>query len=338
VTLINISLSTNSKKWLSRIVQVSILVLLFWQLSSVGWVEVYKSLPTNPLFYILQILLYLALPISELFIYKKSWDFKIRNGFPVFVFKKIYNSDVITYSGEIYLYYWAKSKLFHPHKHIASVIRDNNILSTISSTIIAIVLIGIFLSVGHITIHQIIGAEGRFWFPWILLIVIIISIIAWRYRRYWFSMSRKEAGYIFSVHTLRLLIVHTLELIQWIVAIPHIALGNWFSLMAAKIATSRIPLLPNKDLLFLSIVIGLSGAFGIPRAELASMLLVSSVLNKVFNVVFFSWFTVWMKNESMPTDQELLDSKMDYSQAIGEDLPNQMDLVDHQLNTEEGSK
>lgn len=318
MSAISISLSPKTKKWLSRIVQSSILVLLFWQLSSVGWIEVYNSLPTNPLFYILQVLLYFALPVSELFIYKKSWDFKIKNGFPVFVYKKIYNSDVITYSGEIYLYYWAKSKLSHPYKYIASVIRDNNILSTLSSTIIAIILIGIFLSVGHITIHQIIGSEGRFWFPWILLVLFIVTIFAWRYRRYWFSMSRKEAAYILSVHTVRLLVVHALELLQWIIAIPQIALGNWLSLMAAKIATSRIPLLPNKDLLFLSIVIGLSGAFGIPRAELASMLLVSSVLNKVFNLVFFSWFTIKMKNESMPTDQDLIDTKMDFNEAIGE--------------------
>ncbi len=313
------TLSPKLKKWLFRLVQFLILALLFWQLSSVGWVEVFKNLPTNPIFYLLQILIYFALPISELFIYRKSLDFSLSKGFPVFVQKKIYNSDVITYSGEVYLYYWAKTLQSRPTKYIASVIRDNNILSTLSSTVIAIILIGIFLSVGHISINQIIGSEQRFWAPWIIFVLAIVIIIAWRYRRFWFSMSRGEAAYILLIHTLRLLAVHALELMQWLVAIPQVAFGNWLSLMAAKIATSRIPLLPNKDLLFLSIVIGLSGTFGIPKAELASMLLVSSVLNKMFNLLFFAWFTISRRKDTLPTDQELIDSNIDFNEAIDAD-------------------
>lgn len=284
-------LSATRKKWLNRAVQVGIVGLLIYQLTQVGWVEVLRSLPTNPLFYILQVAIYMALPISELFIYKKPWNFKIAEGLPVFIYKKIYNSDVITYSGEVYLYYWAKKQFNRTRKEIIAVIRDNNILSTVSSTMIAILLIGVFLTFGHIGFNDIIGQEGRSWLPWILLIVVILAVVAWQYRKLWFSLSRREAFYILSVHTMRLLAVHALELLQWVVAIPTVAMTNWFSLMAAKIATSRIPLLPNKDLIFVSIVIGLSGSFGIPQAELASMLLVSSVLNKVFNFGFFTWLS-----------------------------------------------
>jgi hypothetical protein len=86
--------------------------------------------------------------------------------------------------------------------------------------------------------------------------------------------------------------------------------------MAAKIATSRIPLLPNKDLIFVSIVIGLSGTFGIPQAELASMLLVSSVMNKVINVGFFTWLS-WKPSlreaVAMPDDEKDIDSKIVFS-------------------------
>lgn len=279
------------KKWFNRAVQVGIVGVLIYQLSLVGWSEVIRSLPTNPLFYILQFAIYLALPISELFIYKKSWRFKISQGLPVFIYKKIYNSDVITYSGEVYLYYWAKKHFDSSKKEIIAVIRDNNILSTVSSTMIAILLIGIFMTFGHIGINEIVGSEGRFWLPWIVLLVLVLSSVAWYYRRLWFSLSKREALYILGIHTLRLLVVHALELLQWVVAIPVVSLTNWFSLMAAKIATSRIPLLPNKDLLFVSIVIGLSGAFGIPQAELASMLLVSSVMNKLINFGFFTWLS-----------------------------------------------
>jgi len=287
----NSSPSSPWKKWFNRVVQVGIIGVLIYQLTQVGWVEVLRSLPKNPLFYVLQLVIYMALPISELFIYKKPWKFKISQGLPVFIYKKIYNSDVITYSGEIYLYYWAKKKFNYTRKEIIAVIRDNNILSTVSSTMIAVLLIGVFLTFGHIGFNDIIGREGRMWLPWVLLVVAVLGGIAWHYRHLWFSLSRREALHILSIHTLRLLAVHALELLQWVVAIPVVSMTNWFSLMAAKIATSRIPLLPNKDLIFVSIVIGLSGTFGIPQAELASMLLVSSVMNKLMNVGFFTWLS-----------------------------------------------
>lgn len=309
--------STSRKKWINRAVQVGIVVLLIYQLSQVGWVEVLRSLPTNPLFYVLQIAIYLALPISELFIYKKPWNFRLRDGLPVFIYKKIYNSDVITYSGEVYLYYWAKKHFNRTRKEIFAVIRDNNILSTVSSTMIAVLLIGVFLTFGHIGFNDIIGQEGRLWLPWILLLVVVLGAVAWHYRKLWFSLSRREALYILSVHTMRLLAVHALELLQWVVAIPSVAMTNWFSLMAAKIATSRIPLLPNKDLIFVSIVIGLSGRFGIPQAELASMLLVSSVLNKVFNFAFFTWLSMrpsFKESVAVPDSEEVdLDTKIVFS-------------------------
>ncbi len=282
-----------------------------------GWGEVIRSLPTNPLFYLLQFAIYMALPISELFIYKKTWRFKIGQGLPVFIYKKIYNSDVITYSGEVYLYYWAKKRFDRPKREIIAVIRDNNILSTVSSTMIAILLIGIFMTFGHVGFNDIVGSEGRFWLPWVVLIVLVLSAVAWYYRRLWFSLSKREALYILGIHTSRLLAVHALELLQWVVAIPAVSLTNWFSLMAAKIATSRIPLLPNKDLIFASIVIGLSGTFGIPQAELASMLLVSSVMNKLINVGFFTWLT-WKPSFkevlSVPEpDEGDIDSKIVFS-------------------------
>ncbi len=306
--------SASRKKWINRAVQIGIVGLLIYQLSQVGWVEVLRSLPTNPLFYLLQVAIYLALPISELFIYKKPWNFRLGEGLPVFIYKKIYNSDVITYSGEVYLYYWAKKHFNKTRKEIIAVIRDNNILSTVSSTMIAILLIGIFLTFGHIGFNDIIGQEGRMWLPWILLLLAVLGGVAWHYRKLWFSLSRREALYILSVHTLRLLAVHALEMLQWVVAIPTVAMTNWFSLMAAKIATSRIPLLPNKDLIFVSIVIGLSGRFGIPQAELASMLLVSSVMNKVFNFGFFTWLSMrpsFKDSVSVPESEEAdLDSKI----------------------------
>lgn len=311
------SRSTSRKKWFNRVVQVGIVGVLVYQLTQVGWGEVLRSLPTNPLFYMLQFAIYMALPVSELFIYKKPWKFKISQGLPIFIYKKIYNSDVITYSGEVYLYYWAKKHFSKPKKEIIAVIRDNNILSTVSSTMIAIFLIGIFMTFGHIGFNDIVGSEGRFWLPWIALLVVLLAVVAWHYRHLWFSLSRKEALYVLGVHTLRLLTVHALELLQWMVAIPAVSLTNWFSLMAAKIATSRIPLLPNKDLIFVSIVIGLSGAFGIPQAELASMLLVSSVMNKLINVSFFTWIGLkpsLKEAVSLPdSDENELDSEIVFS-------------------------
>ena len=96
----------------------AVISFLIYQFSKIGWLEIMKSLPTNPLFYLLFLMRYFALPLSEQLIYRLSIKFPFKEGFKVFVTKKILNSDLVAYSGEAYIYGWAKRSLKLDRKQV----------------------------------------------------------------------------------------------------------------------------------------------------------------------------------------------------------------------------
>ena len=126
------------KKGIRYLVQAGIVGYLIYKLYQIGFTQVIESLPLNPLFYLLFILIYFSLPLSEIFIYGVKWNFRGFRAFLVFVQKKVLNTDVLGYSGEFYLFYWAKDKLKIPSVEAMKFIKDNNILSSLSSTFISV--------------------------------------------------------------------------------------------------------------------------------------------------------------------------------------------------------
>src|SRR5699024_9745434 len=96
------------------VLQIGIIGYLIYKLYEIGFANVTEALPLNPLFYLLFILIYFSLPVSEIFIYRIGWSFNSFKAFLVFVQKKVLNTDVLGYSGEFYLFYWAKDKLKVP--------------------------------------------------------------------------------------------------------------------------------------------------------------------------------------------------------------------------------
>ncbi len=66
----------------------------------------------------------------------------------------------------------------------------------------------------------------------------------------------------------------------------------WFTFASASIIVSRIPFVPNRDLIFLGLGVSLSGVVGISEAGVFAMLGAITVMGKVINVLFFSALSV----------------------------------------------
>lgn len=271
---------------------ISILGLLAWQLTSIGWGEMLAHLPIHPLFYILFLLLYFSLPVAESVIYRVTWRFDVVRAFPAFIKKRVYNRDVIGYAGEVYFFDWARKQIGLSKREIAETIRDNNIISSVSSTLVSIVLLAVFLSVGELSLERLLGKQSL---TWILvgLAGLIVLIPVWvKFRRFLFSMRLKPAATIFGIQIGRLLLGQVLQIGMWAVVMPDIGLSVWFTYAAVSIILTRIPFLPNQMLIFTSIGLGLSGSMSVPQAPLAGMLVVSAGLDKLLNAVLFGWITL----------------------------------------------
>jgi len=292
--------SSSGKRW-SKIIQyfltASIIAYLIYQLSEIGIMDVLTSLPTTPWFYLLFFILYFTLPITEQFIYRLSLHFSFWEGFKVFTQKKVLNADVLGYSGEAYFYVWGKKNLREDHKHIFNVIKDNNIISSFASTIIAALLLTYFASVVEIDFLKVANISKNVFIGVSILAAIVIALGLY-FRKHIISMDTSLTMKVFVIHICRIIFIYSLEVVQWIIVLPFVPLHIWFVFLSAKIIASRIPFMPSQDLLFVSIVAALSGDLEYKDAIMAIMLM-STVLAKIMNFILYTVFMSLNKKKKL---------------------------------------
>ena len=279
-----------------RIVRILIFLgitgLLIAQLAGLGWAEVLRNLPVEPWFYVLFVLLYVSLPVAETLMYRVTWKYDVLRAFPAFIKKRIYNRDVVGYAGEVYFFTWAKDHAGVPKREAAETIRDNNILSSVSSTLVSVGMLALFLSAGRLSLESLIGRPTMAWFVIAALLIAVLVLVWTRFRRFLFSMKWKHAGIIFGIQVGRLVIGQMLQIGQWAVVMPDVSLDIWFTYAAISIILTRIPFLPNQQLIFTSLGIGLSGELGVAKAAVSGMLIMAAALDKLVNAALFGLITL----------------------------------------------
>ena len=274
-----------------------IVAYLAYELRDVSWVDIWAGLPTNPLFYLLFLVLYFMLPVAEVFVYRITWTFDAWKSFPAFIKKRIYNKDVLGYSGELYFYTWARKNVGLSDLDILKTIRDQNIVSSAASTMVALVLVAIFLYTGQLTVTDLIGQPETAYVVGGVVVLILLTALAVRLRRFLFSMAFKTANYIFTVHLVRLVIGQATQIAMWAVAMPEVPLRIWFTYAALSIIVTRIPFVPNRDLIFMGFAVSLSGVLGVSEAGIFAMLTAIFIVGKVINLAFFSGLSLLQRQK-----------------------------------------
>lgn len=300
-----------------------IVVYLGWELTRIGWGNIWANLPTNPLFYLLFVAVYLQLPLFEVLIYRITWSFNAWASIPAFIKKRVYNKDVLGYAGEVYFFAWANDALSLSKRRIAETIRDNNIISSAASTFIAVVLLVFFLSAGSFSLTEWIGRTQLYYVGGGMAAVLLLIPVAIRFRKYLFSMTLRVTALIFAIQCGRLLLLQVIQIGQWNVAMPEVSLEVWFTYAAVTVVISRIPFLPNHDLVFMAAGIQMGEQMAISTAGIAGMLGVLAALGKVSNFVVLAGIMVW--NRTYGTGEHLdvddgLDGEAD-APASGDDDP-----------------
>jgi len=278
---------------------VGLVVYIFFQLKQIGLSEVLNNLPVNPLFYILFVLIYLSLPLWEILTYKIFWKFDFKEGLRLFITKKIFNAEVVGYSGEIYLYSWAKKKFNLPNNQIYGPIKDNVILSSLVSNITILIILLIFTSTTDVNIFEALKLSRNQLFTIVCVLLSIVLVLIF-FRKNVFSISSNMLWKIVGLHEARILTTYSLEILQWSIVMPGIPFQVWFTLIAVKIVTSRLPFVPNQDLIFAGLGIELSRLLNVSSAGIAGLLLTNSVLLKLTNLVLYSLFQ--LKGKKIPKE------------------------------------
>jgi len=184
-------------------------------------------------------------------------------------------------------------------KEILKSIRDNNILSALTSNLVAFSLVGILVFTGTINLEEMIDDVNVVYVILGIVITVVFTVLGIQFRKYLFSLPFKKSIKIFGIYLLRFLIHHGLLIVQWAVVIPNTPITIWFTFLAIVIVVNRIPFIPSRDLVFMWVGIELSKMLNMATAAVAGMLLVSSVLRKVTNLILFLWISYSDKNKEI---------------------------------------
>src|SRR5690625_7706642 len=79
-------------------------------------------------------------------------------------------------------------------------------------------------------------------------------------------MAPRIAAIVLGIYAVRLILGQVLQIGQWSVAMPSVALSTWFTFAAVSLIVSRIPFIPSQDLVFLGASVELSTMMDIPTA------------------------------------------------------------------------
>jgi hypothetical protein len=278
-------------KWFRRLLIVGVFVYLLVQLSEIGLREILLNLPTHPLFYIIFVGMYLGLPLAETVIYRKLWGLSLRSSLPVLLQKRVYNKDVLNYSGEAHLYMWARKHVDRSDRLLLRDMKDNTVLSSLASMLLALTLLGTFLFTGLLPLESLLERVQTGWALGGAFCLALLIALAIRFRRSVIALPMRTALVLFGIHLGRLLFVQTLQILQWMVVMPEAPIQAWFSFLSLQIVVNQLPLIPAKELVVLGASGDLSRWVRISESGVAGMLLVSFVLDKLLNLILFAYLS-----------------------------------------------
>jgi hypothetical protein len=109
----------------------------------------------------------------------------------------------------------------------------------------------------------------------------LTSLIAMTFRKQLFSLPRNDLSFALKMHLARIAIATVCMALMWHAALPNVAVGLWLALAALRMLISRLPLVPNKDLVFAGISVFMLGGAATQAnilAIIASLILVTHLL------------------------------------------------------------
>lgn len=273
------------------VIAVAVVAFMYIRLSEIGWDATVAALPRAPMFYVYFAVAYWILPLAEMMIYRALWPIRWR-ALPVFIRKRVYNELMFDYSGEAYLYLWAKDAVPHSTRGILSTIKDVNLLSGLASNSMTLLMLPVVILGGHVALLEAPGSHPLV--PLLLCAVLALALMAMLYvfRKRIFSLSRRDAAVVGGLHVTRLVIIFALQVAQWSAALPQVPLGEWLMFLAAQLLLTRIPFLPNRDVMMMWLGVALAKAIAAPQAQVASMFLAAGALSLATHAFMYGVVTV----------------------------------------------
>lgn len=278
-------------RWLGPAVSVAVLIgIVWWFKHNHGdLVRIMDFLPKlSPLFWGVFIIGYLVGPVTDWVIFRRLWGISFW-GILALLRKQVSNNILPSYSGELYFYTWARKHHELTHAPFGAV-KDVAILSALTGNITTLILliaayplfgslIGGILSQSatlemlgwsfHVSTFSLIAASFSF--------VMLSSTAIMFFRGSLFSLPKEELWYICLLVELRLIISTLVTAFLWHLIMPDIDLHWWLLFASIKLLLTRLPFIPNQDVLFASVATVLLSHAGLQAGHVTASALITLV-------------------------------------------------------------
>jgi len=254
-------------------IPVALLLVIGRRLTELGWREIWIARPGAIGFYVLLVLQFFIQPFGDYLVYRNLWGSANTPPMAVILRKRLLNTFMLDYSGEAFFYFWAQARLKLAPGMLAHAIKDSNVLSAGAGLTMIYVMVLTLLAGGGLHIPVALSAHGWLYgligsVPLILCAGLVLG------HRKLTALNRKQLAATFAIHFTRSLLVLAVEFGLWELsgALPSAVACLQF--VALRLVVTRLPLVPNKDLIFVGAGIAAAGMTNLSVTPVATVLVI----------------------------------------------------------------
>ena len=239
--------------WVGVAISMGVLVAALLQLRSLDFVQVRSIVPTSPLFWLVFAAAYLAPPAADWVIFRRLWRIPAA-GFVALLRKLIGNELLLGYIGELYFYTWARRRTEITTAPFGAI-KDVAILSALAGNAVTLAMLIVAYPLLD-TLH--LGIDKQTLLLSVATVLLISSALVF-FRKRLFSLPAADLRFVLAIHVMRILGATGLSALAWHLVLPSVDFGLWLLLATVRMLLSRLPFMPNKDVVFAGLAVFLIG-------------------------------------------------------------------------------
>jgi hypothetical protein len=268
--------SAHLLRWLIPIV---LLGFVGWRLTELGWAEIWQARPSSLVFYLMLVAQFFIQPLGDLLIYRNLWR-PHAPPFAVILRKRFLNSAIFDYTGEVFFFLWAQKTLNLPRRMIVHAIKDSNVLSAGAALTMVWLIALALLLLGGLRIPQMFESHGWFYALVGCLPFFLCATLFFAHRRVT-VLSRRQIAQTFGIHFLRCLLVLTVEFGLWVASGALPTAIACLQYVALRLVVTRLPFVPNKDLVYVGVGIAAAGMANVAVTPVATVLVIIAAADMI---------------------------------------------------------
>jgi len=279
-----ISTGKHLKLTINLLFLAGIIAFLAYQLTKIGWDEIFQALPQSPLFYLLSIGFVAAPVIAEVLAFQTITDKKPAGLTKLFLRKHVLNKAIMNFSGDAYSIHKISKFNNMGLKPAAIIMKDMTLMRAFVANVWIVGLVVLALCFGDFVLLQDLAMSApllTFFISVFSLSVVIAALILFRKLT---KLKFSKASKVASIYLIRSVVIGTILISQWSLAIPGTAISTWFLFLLVYYFTKKSPI--SGELVFASVIVSLPGLGG-GNAEVAAMLISIAAVAQILYFIGF---------------------------------------------------